>query len=437
MHKLSIAYWIKLLIIYLVFSLQSGPSNGQQDIDYYTSNYIRNNDHIYLDHIKTVLIHLEGDQLSPPIIRLHSGNRLQVSFDDLESGVKDYRYTIVHCDANWLESDLFQNEYITGFMEDNIDDYKFSFNTIQSFTHYKLFIPSRDLMFSLSGNYILKVYISDESDIALTMRFMVIDPKVTIEGRVKRASDISDRNYRQEIDFVINTSAYPIVEPYRNLNVMILQNNRWDNAITNLKPKLIIGDDLDYNYDKENIFDAGNEFRNFDIKSQQYRSPRIQSFGYENQQNHVFLWDDKNRSHKTYTFDEDINGKRLISCEDARDIAIECDYTWVHFFLPYSTPIADGNLYIMGAFTHWQFTKEGLMNYNAEKSGYEASLYLKEGYYNYLIIYLENGSEHGTMSKIEGNHFDTENDYLILVYYRKSGLMYDELIGVEVINSLH
>jgi len=138
---------------------------------------------------------------------------------------------------------------------------------------------------------------------------------------------------------------------------------------------------------------------------------------------------------RVYHSDDDINGKRLINCDDADDVGLECDYAYVHFFMPYETPLIDGNLYILGELANWQFGENNLMHYNYEKQGYEGMLFLKEGYYNYLYAFLPNTATSGDVTIIEGNHYDTENDYYILVYYREPGSVYDELIGVEIFNS--
>ena len=406
-----------------------------ESFEYFAPEYTRNENYIYKKNIKTVQLNKLGEPMSVPIIKLNSNEKLKLSFDDLDGDVKYYAYTVTHCNANWQASDLSKNEYILGFTDESINDYGFSFNTIQPFTHYRLIFPSKDLSLMVSGNYILTVFINDESDIAFTLRFMVVDPKVSVTGRIKRSSIIADRNYRQEVDFVINSRGYSISEPYMNLNVVIMQNFRWDNAIVNLKPKMVIGDELDYNYDYENIFDGGNNFRNVDMKSLRYQSPRIKSIKYENDKNHVYIWDDIPRPYKVYKSDEDINGKCLINCDDARDVGIECDYAYVHFFVPFPNPIADGNLYIMGNLANWQFARENQMVFNSQRMGYEGTLYLKEGYYNWLYAFLPNNTTTGDITLIEGNHYETENDYYILIYYREQGSLHDELIGMQLLNS--
>jgi len=412
------------------------PDNTGED-DYYSSAYLRYEDYIYKANIHTVLLFREGWELSVPILQLGTNDKLILSFDDLDADIKDYKYTLVHCSATWTPSPIKKNEYLSGFTEDFINDYKFSFNTIQKYTHYSLSFPRPEIMQPIvAGNYLLVVYTGDESNVCFTKRLMIVEPKVTINAVIKRATGIEDKNYRQEIDFEINKSGYAIPDVYKDLKVIIMQNGRWDNAVIDIKPLMVKGDLLDYNHEKINSFSGGNEFRHFDIKSLRYYSDRISHISYDTGINHVFLMPDLRRPYKVYETVKDINGRRLIKTEDAQDDGTEGDYAQVHFFLPHPEPFDNGNLYILGALTHWQFKKDAIAKYNFQRKGYSASLFLKQGYYNYHYVFLEDGKSYGDESVIEGMHYETENDYTILVYCREQGTLFDKLIAIKQLNTL-
>ncbi len=414
---------------------------------YFDSGFLRYEDFIYRESVRTVLFHREGWELTPPMILFNSDEKLMLSFDDLDADYKVWQYTVIHCDAVWKPTDLWQNEYIEGFTEDYIRDYKYSYNTLQAFTHYKLTIPNDNFRFTLPGNYILKVFPEGMPDQpAITRRFMVVDPKVTVKARVKRSSVIDQYFTHQEVPFSVLNPAYPIPEPYRDLKVVILQNNRWDNAIWNLAPLMLRADELDYQYtDGRNSFEAGNEFRYFDIKSLRYTSERVRQVENRNDGYHVSLLPDAARTFKPYVTYSDINGQRLIKTEDARDSDLEAEYVWVDFFIPWDAPMTDGAPYIMGALTDWQFSAAGntpvdrsgpgRMSYNFARQGYEARLYLKQGYYNYLYAFLPNGESKAELARLEGSRYETRNSYTILVYYREQGSRFDRLIAAEVIEN--
>ena len=411
------------------------PLNPPDSTDYFSKGYLRNEDHVYQPDIRTVLLHRSGWEMTDPIIQLNSDEQLSLSFDDLQADVKPYHYTVVHCSSDWLTSAIQPNEYIVGFTDDVITDYHFSFNTRQQFTHYELLFPNDKFKITLSGNYLLKVYIGDNPDnIAFTSRFMIVDQQVDVAAKVTRASVIEDQDYRQDVGFSISTRNYYVAEPYRDLRVVVRQNGRWDNALTNLKPYLVKGDELDYNFtDGSNSFEGGNEFRYFSIKSLRTLSERLHDISYTDSGYQVLLWPDARRTFKVYITEKDIDGRFIIKTEDETDSQIEADYSYVHFFLPYTIPLAEGSIYVAGQLTAWQFGDEARMKYNFAAKRYEATLFLKQGYYDYLYLYLPNRKIVGETGLIEGNHSETENSYSIYVYHRAKGDLYDQLIAVTTI----
>lgn len=400
-----------------------------------TINYRDYSNKIFRENIKTVLFHREGWELSPPLMKINSGEKLSLSFDDLDADGKEYSFTIVHCNADWKPSKLEKHEYIEGYEEDYIYEFRYSANTIVPYTHYELTFPTQDLQPEISGNYIFKVFFEDEDSVYFTRRFMVLDQKVDIKGRVKQATSLNDRKYKQEVDFEILSPSYTIANPYRDLTVVIQQNGRWDNAISNLKPRMVVTGKLDYNHDFDNVFDGGNEFRTIDIKSLNYYSENIDKIDYDHSGYHIFVRPDERRTFKVYKSDDDINGQMKIKTEDQVDTETRSEYVHVHFYLPYDVPLLDADLYLNGALTDWSLNEKNKMTYDFSKKGYVLNLLLKQGYYNYQYVMKYHDQETGDVSFIEGNHWETRNEYTILVYNREHGDYYDRLVGVTHINS--
>lgn len=390
--------------------------------------------------IKTVLFHISGSELTPPILEFNSTEKLLLSFDDLNGGFESWQYTIVHCNADWTPTDLWQNEYIQGFTDDYIRDYKSSFNTLQPYTHYWVEIPNRNISFTLPGNYILKVYADgDVENPVITRRFMVVDTRVTIKGNIRQATDINDRFTNQEVAFSIFNPNYPISEPYRELKVVVLQNYRWDNAKIGVKPLMLRTGEIDYQYTDGTLsFEAGNEFRYFDTKSLRYNSERIYSIERRNNQYYVNLMHDIPRAFKPYITQRDLNGNYLIKTDDGNDSSVEGEYVFVNFFFPYQVPFPGGDMHVVGEFNKWNpdeknSIENGKMNFNYARQGYEARLLLKQGYYNYMYAFVDSKSKEIDLSQIEGNRHETGNLYTILVYNREQGSRFDRLIAVETI----
>ncbi len=391
---------------------------------------------IFKSNIKTILFHREGWDMSAPVIRFNTDEKLKLSFDDLDADLKNFSYTIVHCDADWNFSELEKNQYIDGYTDDEIINYQFSLNTVIPYTHYELIFPTEYLKPILSGNYILKVYLDHPDSLYFTRRFFINEQKISIEGKVKQATMLEDQKYKQEVDFSISIKSYRISNPYQYLKVIVMQNGRWDNRICDLKPKMVINDKLDYDYDRENVFQAGNEFRSIDIKSLKYNTENVASIKSDYSGYEVYLRDSERRSFQRYKNVKDIDGQMKIKTEDAFTTETEAEYVTVHFFLPYPAPMIDAGIFIIGQLTDWEFNPESMMDYNYKRKGYEKSMILKQGYYDYQYILKYYDQAAGDEAFIEGSHSETENSYTIFVYYSDPSERYDKLIGVKYLSSL-
>ena len=377
--------------------------------------------------IKTLLCHKKEDELSLPIINLNTDNKLLVSFDDLDADIKDYYYTIIHCNSDWTESDLMQSEYISGFTDEPITNYEFSFNTIQDYTHYTFNFPNDELKAILSGNYVFKIFEEGGKTIAYK-RFMILETKLTIEAKLRRATLAEDRNIKHEIDFTIKHPNLVISDPFSDIKVTIKQNNKEDNAIANLTPIYVKNNELIYDYEDKNTFLGNNEFRHFDIKSLRFQSDRIKEITYDSTYNHVYLFNDRKRPFDHYSIEPDINGKFLIKSQEGWKTAIEADYAFVHFTLP-TDHISYGEMYVIGGFSDWQLKNEFKLKYNHKQKRYEGNIYIKQGYYNYHYALNDTITKLVDVSFIEGTHYQTRNDYYLYVYYRAVGDRYDRFVG--------
>lgn len=425
---------ISSLFLGIIFFICSSHKFITLDDDYASDNYIRYDDYIYDDSIKTVLLFNTRDEMSYPMIGLNSGDKIKLSFDDLRKENSIYHYSIIHCNANWTPSDLEKNEYIEGFFEDELFNFEYSNNTDLYYTNYNISIPNENMKPTKSGNYIIMVYkVNDMEHPILTKRFMVYENNVSVTMNIKRATDVNESYFRQEVDFTIQHEGYEIKDPFGRLNVVLMQNYRWDNAITGLKPRFINDTELNYDFNNgENVFDANNEFRAFDLKSIRYQTIRIKKLQFESHDRltHAYLLDDESRSFKQYYSMPDLNGNFLIKRNEGEKSETEADYIKVHFKLPYAIPLTDGNLYLFGKFSDWKFKKELKLDYDSINENYNKEVLLKQGYYDYLYCFVKDGSKTvGDISVIEGSHYETKNEYSILVYHREFNATYDKLVG--------
>lgn len=409
-----------------------------QEEDYVSDNELKYEDYIYKPNIKTAQLHESTWEFSAPLIKFNSGEQLLLSFDDLDSDQKQYSISVVHCDAKWNPSDLMIQEYMQGFYDMNIINFSFSINTLQKYTHYSILFPTQNMILTKSGNYIVYVYQDgDKKKLVLTRRFMLYDEKVSVVGNIQQAIGDDQQYQKQHIDFSIINSSYDITNSHVDLKVVLTQNNRWDNAVYNIKPTFNTPQQLTYSLDNASTFNGGNEFRYFDTRSLRTYTERIKNiYKDENMKNHVELTDDENRGYKNYIFYNDFNGSFLIKNRDMTgNQDIESDYVFVHFFLPNDIPSAEGNFYVLGKLCNWKLDKGNKMEYNYKRKGYECTLYIKQGYYNYIFALLKDKTKAGDETVTEGDHWETENDYTIYVYHRQRGTYYDQLIGMRRMNS--
>lgn len=393
-------------------------------------------DRIYKDNIRSVLFHVNSLVITQPIINLGSGI-LELSFDDLDSGVKNYTYTVVHCNADWTPSTLSEMEYIDGFVEDRIQDWRFSAKTLQTYTHYHLFLPNNDMRLTKSGNYLLKIYEDERrKTLAITRRFMVVEPMVRIAPRFVNPAGMGKIRTHQEIDFIVDHERVPIRAAMQEIRAVVQQNGRWDNAITNISPMFVRKDQLVFDFQDKVVFPGGKEFRFVDLRTLRTNLPGVASVEFVNNAYEVTMEPTGPRSSSSYVQFEDINGNFIIETRDQRN-PLSAEYVNVLFVFKTPEPYFDHELYIVGKITDWQPKGRFRMEYNNAINAYVGKIALKQGFYNYnYALVPRTGSDRSPgFSEVEGDWHETENEYTILIYYHPLGERYDRLIGVHTFNS--
>ncbi|MBA3648378.1 MAG: DUF5103 domain-containing protein [Chitinophagales bacterium] len=394
-------------------------------------------DQIFTASVRTVQLYVNPLPLSDAVIPLNGPSQLHLAFDDLEGDKKNYFYTLILCNYDWTPSDLNPFGYLEGFQQQEIITFSFSFNTYQHFTHYDLQFPNADIRITKSGNYVLKVYAdNDPGKVVLTRRFIVFESNLQVITDVHQPLSAKYSRTHQEVDFSLNYSGMSISNPQNDIHVLLMQNFRWDNAISNLSPLFQRSNQLDYNYEMENAFEAGKEFRNFDTRTIRYRTEHVKEIKTSNDVTDILLFSDEVRAGTPYFFRRDIDGKFLPATQDYPEEALQADYVWVYFTLPFDYPVKEGKIYLFGKFTDWQLLPDFQMQWNPKLFAYEAKAYLKQGYYEYEYIYSDNNGNAET-DLIEGNSYETQNTYQVFVYYRPFGARYDQVIAYKATDSFN
>lgn len=369
---------------------------------------------------------------SLPVLELGGTDRLKVSFDDMNPEYRRFTYHIEHVGADFVtKEELFESEYVKADdAELVIEDYQPSANTTVLYNHYSFALPNVGMRPLLSGNYRLVVQVEQEDGEvtpAFEAYFAVVEQKTSVLLSGTTDTDIDRHEAHQQLEIEVNYRDLTLRDAAKELRILVLQNGRWDNAVEWPKPTAVTGTSLQWNYCRDLIFPAGNEYRKFEQVSTRYPGMFVDNVRYFDPYYYATLKLDSPRSN--YLYDEDQDGRYVFRADRAGNPDTDADYMWVLFQLEKEAD-ATVDIYVDGLWTCSQFASQYKMKYNAERGVYEALVFLKQGYYSYQYLAVPHGGQmKGQTAPIEGDFYQTENNYTVLVYYRQTGSRYDQLVG--------
>ncbi|MCC9018550.1 DUF5103 domain-containing protein [Flavobacterium lipolyticum] len=378
-------------------------------------------------NIKTVSFVQNGSNVIP-IFEL--GEAFQFQFDDLFGNEANYYFEVIHCDYNWKPSDIPKTDYISGFDNQRITDYLNSFNTLQIYSHYRLPFPNQfTSQLRISGNYMLRI-LNEDREVVLSRKFILYENHCTVATQVKRSRDLSNIEHKQNLDFNISSNDIVFQTPLQNVKVLLLQNGNFNTSIKNIVPQYTIRNQLVYKYDKETQFWGGNEFLYFENKDIRAASTNVAKVGSSGDIYNSYLFTNLARANQIYSNNQDVNGNFVVKNINASNNEIEADYAWVYFSLSAPTFRASNkDIYISGMFNNYSLSPEYKMDYNSDKGIFEKAVMIKQGFTAFQYTVADKKGVIDYENAIDGNFYQTENEYTILVYYRKSTDRYQRVIG--------
>lgn len=436
---------------------------------------LRYEDYIYQTNIRSVKLTQKGLYLSQPILTLDGNDLLELEFDDMEADSKSYYYRVIQCDVNWKPTPLSELDYIEGYANDLLREYHNSFKTTTSFSHYRLILPNENTRITRSGNYILQIYENLDKEVTvLTRRFIVMENKVFISAKLVPPAAVGKFRTHQEIDFEVSVDKLPVGNMRQEIKATILQNNRWDNAVHGLIPNFNRLNNLVWDYQDKVVFPAGKEFRWLDMRSLFLFGSQIASINRVNGRYEIIMKEDQVLESSQYFQIFDLNGDYVVGNSDQRgmrlnenlqrrpnlnieggkpnpadwrDLAqdesnhfnnsVGSDYAEVQFSLGMNEPLDNQDLYLVGRFNDWQMQAQYKMTFDNVLQAYTLRTPLKQGYYNYAYAAKPKNSTNAVanFSPIDGDWWETENVYTIIIYYRPFGERYDRVIGMAQVQS--
>jgi len=406
----------------VLFLLTSSALFAQKKIEF--------SDRTYEPQIKTVRVYpdLGGsrDYVKPAAAPIEQQN-LILDFDDLQDNRNNYYVKLIHCNYDWTKSSLMDLDFLENYNENPITDYTFSINSHTRYIHYRFQLPP----VKIPGNYLLIAYRDDPSDLILSKRIMIYANQIGLAKDTQFIGTGTLQKGKQQFNFNIDYSNIEVLNPLETVHVTIRQNQRWDNAKTDLSPNFIrdANSQMEYRFfEADKQFDGGNEFRFVDFRSLNAPGQNTGKLNRAVKPHELYVATDGNRSNDVYSQYLDLDGNYLIENLDVGEANLTGDYLFVNFLLK-SPKLPNEEIYVVGAFNNYQRTSENKMVYN-DAGFYESRQFLKQGLYNYKYAVESNK---GLTNSIEGSHFETENVYEVLIYNRPFRPNADLLLGYYLI----
>lgn len=384
---------------------------------------------VYDKNVRTLQVTLNDNPLLPPVLKLDKSSYLRISWDEMSHNYHRYIYRIQHCTRDWEPTeDLFESDYLRGTNDLPVEDYETSFNTTQLYTHYSLVFPNRDASVQLSGNYKLLVYEEDFMDDGpvIEVRFHVVESEMGLTMQASSNTDIDFNDKHQQVSLNLNYGSIRVTDPYNQIYAVVSQNRRPSRTVAGIRPDINKANGLEWRHCEGLIFPAGNEYHKFEILDVNHSGMNVDHMRWFEPFYHATLWMDE--VPHNYLTAEDRNGAFYPRTADQENNGTQSEYVVVHFSL--QSPLLSRQVYVNGEWSNGETAPDCLMEYNDSHGCYEASILLKQGYYDYQYI-TEDGGTHDTMH----DFWQTENEYQAFIYYKENGGRYDRIVAYTCVNT--
>ncbi|MDE6416308.1 MAG: DUF5103 domain-containing protein [Duncaniella sp.] len=391
---------------------------------------------IFHPSFRTLQVEVEGDPYAPDVIVLgDDADKIVISFDELASDRRYLRYQLIHCDRNWQPEQLVDSEFLDGFNEAPVEDYRYSRATLVQYVHYTIRIPDENMRITAPGNYLVRVYDENDPDETLLQaRFGVCDFSMDTRAIVSSRTDIDTNLSHQQLEITVDTKRTPVRDMFGDVYVTVSQNGRVDNTVTVNRPLRVNAGVQIYEHNRDLIFPGGNEYRRVEPISTQYPGIGVENIEYHAPVYQITLATDYARKRAGYLYDSTQHGRFLVREYNSTDSDVDADYVMTHFALEIPR-MENADVFLDGDFVMRRFDPMSRMVWNNATGRYEASLLLKQGAYNYQYLTVPFGSMKGSAAPVEGDYYETVNEYEIRVYHRPAGTRYDRLVGVTTATS--
>ncbi len=384
--------------------------------------------------IKSLRVYSSGDQINFPIIDYSDTDKgsITIDFDVQADYMPNLNIIFKFCDADWNPYD---NEFLSNRIyntETNLWFDKLPTNIRGARYHYNGSFPNNNVTFPFSGKW--KFFIVDSQNrnlIYASGKFFVVYPQVKLniqvaseglQGEMKEIAS-TGRTLSLRTNFLLPDSLFSA----NVKRVEIIANRKFNYPIVIDRNSFSPDRFFEWNAASKFSFIArnvrpGNEYRTTDIRDiGKYNAPPVYAHFGEVEISNLFTMGRRDFNGASYLLDfkndhaEYIKGTfRLRSPDEIKS-----------------------SIFLVGSFNDWKvlpeyemFDDNGMMNLSVE---------LKRGVHEYQYVtgqIVNRSVENINWEILEGNFYQTENEYRIFLYYgseEKGG--YDKIIGYKKIKT--
>lgn len=370
---------------------------------------------IYNDNVKTLQAVVNGQWQKPAVMRLGSGDELEVSFDELSHNYHRYVCHIERCEADWSASEgLFESDWLEGFNDLPIEDYENSLNTTVLYTHYRMALPNDRCRLKMSGNYRLHIIDEEADDEVACVEIRVAESEAAVGLSMTTNTDIDFNQSHQQLQMTVRLGSLRVTDVEGQLWTVVTQNGREDTQRINMTPTAIQQDRLQWEHCRDLIFEAGNVYHKYEVLDVSHPTMGIDRIRWDGTYYQVFPF--ANGPRRSYTYDESANGGFLIRNSENTEVERTCDYVFVNFKMMCPEPYGNADIVVDGAWATEE-PERYVMWYDESDGSYNARILQKQGYYSYQYVVREADGTTRLMPE-EGSFFETQNRYQAYVYYK-------------------
>lgn len=422
-----VLYLLLILTCMIGACASSGPNSGQKFSEF--PRYIENSLALSQqkappNDIRSIQLHPEGQPGRAPIIKLNSSQKLQLSFDYLGTQNRQFRVTVTHHNKKWERSAIVPNTYLESFSETTITTSEISFGQHLSYHHVAFSFPNNELQPAVSGNYLIKIYNTNNGGLLFSMPFFITEDEGTITTKVQRL--FAKRSNGRPLHQLFSTYYYPdwVEHPQFDLSMAFVQNQFWGRTKVVKSLDTITPGQLHGYIERKDAFIGNYEFKFLDLRNFSADGRQIIAYQPEITPPRIILRRD------IQNLDMNVNLPAIAPGQGMIDNHRNSNYAQVVFRLDTGDQIPQtSEIYIVGHFNNWIIDDLNRMNYDPDEQLWKGRALIKQGQYAYKYVMIKNNRLDDL--SLDQGYLSADQEYLTFIYFKDPNRHFDRLLKVD------